>query len=399
MSKKLTKRDIDSFTYGGGWDVRWDHAIPGFGVRVYPSGKKAYVLSYRQNNRKRLMVLGQTGKVTLDMARDLALQNLGAVASKSDPLQERRKKSAGHSVEKVFDDFLERYAKPKNRSWKEVQRAFNADVIPAIGKKSIHEVTKQDIIKIIDKMADRGSLIMANRTLAHVRKFFNWCVERDLIQNSPAYKLPRPAPEVTRDRVLSEEEIRDIWCACEKEGYPFGSLIQLALLTAQRRTEVATMRWQDIDTSKALWTLQGEFTKNKNKHEVPLSGPVLQILQSVLRFEDCPYVFTTDGKTPFSNFGKAKARLDNMVNDARKENRKNSTIPEWRIHDLRRTAASFMASLGAAPHVIERILNHSSGIISGVAAVYNRYQYADEMRDALEKWGEKAISIARAESL
>lgn len=390
MAQKLTKKMIDAFTYDGGWDVRWDAAIPGFGVRIYPSGKKSYVLSYRHKGQKRLLRIAQVGKLALDEARNKAFKELAKLSDDIDPLEDRRKKAPKRAVKKVFEEYLEKYAKPKNKSWKETKRIFDHDVIPAFGNKAVHDVTRQDVLRLLDKIAARGSGTMANRTLAHVRKFFRWCQERDLIDSSPAAALGKPAPETARDRVLTEEEIRTVWDACRKEGYPYGILVRLCLVTAQRLGEVSAMRWRDIDLEKNLWILPREATKAKRRHDVPLSGLAVRLLCDIPREEsestDDDYVFTTTrGKRPFSGFAKAKERLDdNIVRHSETEGKK--PPPPWRIHDLRRTAASGMAALRVSPHVIERILNHSSGIVSGVAAVYNRYDYAREMREGLELW-------------
>ncbi len=380
---KLTKKMVDSFTYKGGWDVRWDTAIPGFGVRLYPGGKKTYVLSYRNKGRKRLMKIEQCNKITLDQARAKARRHLGELADKVDPLEKKKIENPKRSVESVFRDYLNKYAKPKNRSWRETERIFKADVLPAIGKKQIHEIAKKDIIKIVDKVANRGSKVMANRTLAHLRKFFNWCHARDLIETLPVLNVAKPAPEISRDRVLSDEEIKYVWQACDKEGFPFGDFLKMTLVTGQRKSEVLNMRWQDIDTNRKLWTLPKESTKSNREHYVHLSPLALRILENAEKQDE--YVFSIDGKKPFNGFSKAKSRVETLIGELReKENKK--PMPEWRIHDLRRTAASDMAGLKVPPYVIERVLNHSSGIISGVAAVYNRYEYADETREALDKW-------------
>ena len=381
MGKKLTKRDIDGFNYEGGWDVRWDSSLSGFGVRIYPSGKKSYVLSYRNEKRqKRLLTIGQTSKITLDIARNKALKNLAQLVDDIDPAEERKSKNIGRTVENVFKEYLERYAKVQNKSWKETERMFQKDIIPAFGNKLIQDVTKQDVIKLLDKVVDRGSGTMANRILANIRRFFNWCIERDIIQTSPAEKLAKPTPDISRDRVLSESEIKDILEACEIQGYPYGHLVKFLLLTAQRINEASTMRWKDVNFDQKLWILPRENTKTDKRHEIPLSPMAISILESAQK--QCPekadYVFTTLGDRPFSGFSKSKKRIDNTIGD----------ILEWRIHDLRRTAASGMASLGVSPYVIERVLNHSSGIISGVAAVYNRYDYQIEMQEALEAWAE-----------
>jgi integrase len=405
MVQKLTKRDIDGFAYEGSgnaaWDIRWDTLIPGFGVRVYPSGKKSYIVRYAHKNRKRLHTVGQTSKVPLDEARDLAVKHLAKIADNIDPAEEKRRIRGVETVSKAFDKFLERHAKPNNKRWPETKRIFDNDVLPHIGNRGVPEVTKQDIIGILDKIYDRGAAIMANRTLAHIKKFFRWCVGRDLIQFSPADSIAKPAQALSRDRVLTVDEMRDVWQACESIGYPYGVMIQLALVTAQRRNEVSTLKWNDIDFKNSVWHLPRENTKTDKANDIPLSALALKILKKAPR-QDSELVFTTTGKTPYSGFTQGKNHLDKKIQKIRDKKKKEALengekiktrrdlepLPAWRVHDLRRTAASHMASLGIAPHVIEKILNHADGIISGVAAVYNRYEYAEEKKAALLKWSE-----------
>jgi integrase len=388
MTEKLTKRAIDGFTFNPtvpGKDIRWDADISGLGVRLYPSGKKSFVLSYRQNGTKRLYTVGQYGQVTLEQARDLAKKRLGEVADGKDPVITRRdsRKKNEWTIKKAFDDFLKRYAKAHNIHWQETQRIFERDILPAIGTKPIDEVAKEDILKIIDKIVSRGSGTMANRTLAALRKFFNWAIERDLIKYSPAFRISPPAKNISRDRVLADDELRDIWQACKAIGYPFGPMVQFLILTGQRRGETANMCWDHLDLREAIWTIPKENTKTKREHIIPLPGLARDIL------EDCPnlgdYVFTSAGDRPFENMSRGKRELDFQIAAQRTE--KNARTPEeWRLHDLRRTAASGIARLGVAPHVIEKVLNHSSGIISGVAAVYNRHHYTKEIGEALALW-------------
>ena len=405
MALKLTKRDIDGFAYEGkgneAWDIRWDTQIPGFGVRVYPSGKKSYIVRYTHKNRKRLHTIGQTSKVPLDEARDLAIKHLAKIADDIDPAAEKRKARGAETVSKAFGKFIERYAKVNNKHWAETKRIFDNDILPHIGSRSVPEVTKQDVSGLIDKIADRGAGVMANRTLAHVKKFFGWCVERDYIPFSPAEKISKPTQDISRDRVLTVDEIRDVWQACEKIGYPYGVLVQLILLTAQRRSEVSTLEWKHIDFKNKIWHLPRENTKTDKANDVFLSDLAIDILNKVPK-QDSDLIFTTTGTTPYSGFTQGKNSLDKKVQKIRDKKKKDALangenvknrkdlapIPEWRIHDLRRTAASHMAGLGIAPHVIEKILNHSDGIISGVAAVYNRYEYAEEKKAALLKWSE-----------
>jgi integrase len=183
-----------------------------------------------------------------------------------------------------------------------------------------------------------------------------------MIDVNPVAGQSMPTKECARDRVLSDEEIGKLMGFAQADGYPFGAIYQLLLLTGQRRGEVSAMRWSEIDLQRGLWTIPAYRAKNGHAHEVPLSSAVVDILRQVPRFLHSDFVFTTNGQTPVSGFGRAKHRFERSVGSA-----------DWRVHDLRRTAASGMARLGIAPHVIEKVLNHRTGVISGVAAVYNRY--------------------------
>lgn len=388
MTEKLTKRLIDTYTYSaedGKKDIRWDSDIAGFGLRIYPSGKKSFVLFYRQDGTQRLFTIGQYGKVTLEQAKDVARKKLGEVADGKDPLLTRRsaRKKNEWTVQKAFNDFLKKYAKTNTKTWAETERIFKKDVLPAIGKKPIDEVKKDDILKILNKIMDRHSGPMANKTLDAISSFLNWCVQRGLIEHSPAYQIKAPARKKSRDRVLSDYELKEIWQSAEDLGYPFGSIIQFLILTGQRRGEVAAMKWEDYDKEKKLWALPREATKSDRSHEVPLSDQAIKILNAAPNLGD--YIFTNSGDFPFNNFSRDKKGLDSVLKAIREKDDQPS-MAKWIIHDLRRSCASGMARLGVSPHIVEKILNHSSGTISGVAAIYNRYKYVDEMREALDAW-------------
>ena len=192
---------------------------------------------------------------------------------------------------------------------------------------------------------------MANLLLAHIKRLFNWAVEEDLIPASPAADIKPPSPKSERDRVLTDGELYRIWHACNQLGQPFGPLIQLLILTAQREGEVAAMRWSDLDLDKGVWTLTGEQTKAKRAHLIPLSYATVQVLRTVPRIADCDLVFPatrTGNARPVSGFSKVKVRLDKLCG-----------VPDWTFHDLRRTAATGLAQLKIAPHVTEKIINHT----------------------------------------
>jgi integrase len=215
----------------------------------------------------------------------------------------------------------------------------------------------------------------ANDVYAALRRLFNWCVEREIVAASPLTGLRAPADAKSRERTLSDKELAAVWEAAVKLGYPFGPFIQILILTAQRRTEVARMRWQQIDLDAGTWTLDGEDTKAKRKHVVPLSSQALEILRSLPEGDGPGFVFTKTGATPISGFSKAKKRLDAL-----------SGVTDWELHDLRRTATTGLISLGVSEFLASRILNHAPKTLLGVTAVYNRYGYLPEMRRALEAW-------------
>lgn len=331
---------------------------------------------YRVNGRQRRLTLGKYPAISLADARDLARTALTKAAKGIDAAGEKQGtrlaigRGQPQTVRQAVDEFIERHAKPNNRSWRESARIFDRYVLAAWSKRPAADIARRDIIVLLDAIVDRGSPYMANRVLAALRKFFNWCVERDILTASPVVKIPKPTKEVARERILTDAEIIAVWNVWDDMDWPFGLAMKLMLVTAQRREEVARMRWEDLDFENALWTLPREATKSDRAHDVPLSELALEILGHVPHTGE--YVFTTTGNTPISGFSRAKKRCDEQ-----------SGVANWRLHDLRRTAASGMARIGIAPHVVEKVLNHASGTISGVAAVYNRHGYADEKRRAL----------------
>jgi integrase len=195
------------------------------------------------------------------------------------------------------------------------------------------------------------------------------------------------AREVSRERVLSDDELCLVWRCCEVLGWPFGDLFQLLILTAQRLGEVSTMLWRDLDLDKAIWTLPGAIAKNGEANEVPLSPVAVAILTRLPPLGRQGYVFSAlnGSANPVSGFSKAKARLDKEIAAALAEADGPAMLP-WRLHDLRRSAASRMAQLGISQHIIEKVLNHVTGARSGDAKIYNRYGYMTEKRQALELW-------------
>ena len=259
-------------------------------------------------------------------------------------------------------------------------------------------------INLLDAVVDRSAPTLANRVLATTRRMFNWCLARGIITASPCADIKPPSPENSRDRVLSDEELRLIWRACDVTGWPFGPLVRLLMLTGQRREEVAGMRWSEVDLDRNLWTIPRERAKNNQAHEVPLSSRAVAVLASIPKVDGpAAYLFTTTGRTAVTGFSRAKGRLDAVIIRALQAEAaatgQNPTevqpLPRWTFHDLRRTAASGMARLGVNLPVIEKVLNHTSGSFAGVVGVYQRHSFAEEKRAALDAWGQFVENLTR----
>ncbi len=382
---KLTKRAIDDLQPGDKDAFFWDADITGLAVKVTPKGKKTFMVQYRPGGRgspTRKIFIGPFGEVTLHKARTEAKRIFGLRAEGRDPALERqqaKQRAISNKFADIAADFLAKYAS-QNRTVDETARILKRDVLPKWGKHSIHEIGKRDVNDLLDVVVARGSHVMANRTLANLRKLFNWCVSRGIITASPCEGISAPHREKARDRVLSDDELIALFNAAKQMGGAFGAIIQMLILTAQRRNEVSEMTWNELDLNNDIWTIPGSRTKNEKPHFVHLSEQASAVLSSVLNVG--AFTFTSNGKTPFSGFSKAKKRLEEL-----------SGVTDWRLHDIRRTVTSGMAQLGIAPHVADKILNHQSGTISGVAAVYQRHEFLDERKTALEAWGRYVQSL------
>ncbi len=313
-------------------------------------------------------------RITLATAREKAMDILRQVDEGIDPTKRRR--SPNMKVESVCREFIRLHAQARNKSWREAERILEREFVGTFGQRDIREIKRFDVLEIMDAAVARGSTYQANRILSNIRKLLNFCVERGIIETSPITGLKAPTKEESRDRVLEDDEIVRLLRACRNDVYPFRQFVPILLSTAQRRGELAEMLWKDVDLEAKQWVIPAARSKNGKPHVVPLSPYAAEMLNEVPRFLDCDFVFTTTRTSPVSGFSKALRRLS-----------EGSQTTGWRLHDLRRTAASGMARAGVAPHVVEKVLNHISGTISGVAAVYNRYAYDAEKREALDNWG------------
>jgi integrase len=409
LTKALTVKRIESAPAKPGRQEIPDGLLVGLYLVVQPSGAKSFAVRYRYAGQPRKLTLGAFPSISLEAARDIGGKELRAAAEGRDPATEKQsakgdaKKAAAEEIrgrrdlfENVAREFIERHAMKSTRetSWRETARILGlrpdadgklveigGDVIPAWKGRRIQDITKRDVITLLDSVRDRAP-VMANRTLAAIRKLFNWCLARDVIQVSPCTLIEPPAPERSRDRILSDDELRLVWNAAEGDGWPFRELIKMLILTGQRLSEVGGMRWEEIDLEGKLWTLPAERVKNGERHEVPLSDAAAEILTALPRIKTTMgFVFTTRRDAAVSGFSRAKDRLDAAAKAAARKD-----IEHWTFHDLRRTMASGMARIGIQLPVIEKVLNHSSGSFRGVVGVYQRHTFADEKRAALDAW-------------
>ena len=392
---KLTAATVDKMQPTDRRQEIPDSLCTGLYLTVQPTGKKGWQVRYRHGGVHRRMTLGGYPVLSLADARQRARDTMAAATEGRDPAGEVKAAKAPKpeddrdKLAAVIGLFMKRHA-AHNRRAADVAAMFKREIMAKWGERAIHEITKRDAIDLLDAIVDRGSPITANRLLAHLRTVWTWAKGRDIITTSPFDGIKPPSPEKSRDRVLTDQEIIWFWRACEKLGQPFGPLYRLLLLTGQRLREVAEMTEGEMRGN--LWIIPAARVKNGDEHSVPLSEAASAVLGAVQRISGkAGYVFTTTGQSPVSGFTRAKGRLDKLMADIANEGRAEGIdrieIPPFTIHDLRRTAASGMAGLRFPPHVVEAVLNHRSGTRRGVAGVYNRFDYADEKRAALEAWG------------
>jgi integrase len=385
---KLTKSTIDALPTPAKDIVYWDSGCPGFGVKVTPKGRKVFIVLYRagaSGSRLRKYTIGPYGRVTLHQARIAALKVFAARAEGKDPAAEKQRARRRLVADRVAD-LVELYiTEPlsKKRSGQEIARMLQREVVPKWGTRSIHEIGKRDVIELVSEVTARGAHSAANKLLKVVKTFFGWCEGHAILDISPAKGLPAPAREIARDRVLDDDELARIIGAARLLNGPYGAIVELLALTGQRREEVAQLSWDELDLSSQTWTLPASRTKNGKPHIVHLSKPAIAALMRMPRLGK--FVFSVLGEKPFRNFSGAKREVD-----------KASGVSGWRLHDLRRTCVSGMARLGVPPHVADKVLNHQSGTISGVAAVYQRHEFLAEREDALERWGAHIAGLMKS---
>jgi integrase len=360
----------------------FDTKVTGLGLRVSPSGKKVWFVMYRLRgeSRKRRHTLEPYPALSLGDARARAQEVIVAASRGIDRGAQKVEEKRAPTFEDLALEYIERYAKgkgdePNKRTWRRDEAMLRKQVIPHWGRRKVHEITRKDVVELLDHLQDRGLTTGANRVFAVVRKVFNWAISRDIVQASPCYQVKPPAREHQRDRVLADAEIQAVWTAFDGLTPLMARAFKLFLLTAQRRGEVLSMRWQDLDLDAGWWTIPAGQSKNKLSHRVPLSPMAIALIRELRELEDHEtWVFPCPRKAT----GKHIENIQKCANQVKQE-----SGVAFVVHDLRRTAASNMTSIGVSRLVVSKLLNH---VEPGVTRVYDRHAYDREKRTALLRW-------------
>jgi len=416
-TRKINKRNVDALKPRLVKDEKrdgfiWDDELRGFGCKVTPAGNKVFVIQYRMGGRghktKRYTIGTYGSPWTADAARDEARRLLQMVRQGRDPLEERddrRRVSSDLAFGAYADRFLDEYERRNRKtSYDDAEAVFRLHLRPFFKSKPLPAISRGEVASLFDTIPAKR-VALRRKLYAILSRLFRWAVGRGDLDRSPleGFEVP-PAPD-SRDRVLKDWELRLAWLAADKLGYPFAALYRLLIGTGQRREEVAGLNWKELNRDTSEWHLPATRSKNGIASVIPLSDLMIAELDGIAKVEKWPrrgLVFTTTGETPVSGYSRGKARLDKqMLKIARDEAEKAGDDPEqveiepWRVHDLRRTLATGMQRLGVRFEVTEAILNHVSGSKSGVAGVYQRHDWRDEKRAALNAWAAHIGKLVR----
>lgn len=389
---KLTKRAIDAARYTGTGNARcvlWDDELPGFGCRVFPSGAKSFVLSYRTAGRKRLMTIGTYGVLTLDQARTQARSHLASVETDgADPLAERERARQGETMAALCSAYMERHATTK-KSAGDDQRRIDRHILPRWKAHQARAITRADVASLHSRIG-RDRPYEANRTLALLSKMFELArrwgyVPADHI--NPARDIDR-FRETKRDRWITPAELPALAQAIDAEPNQAARFaLWLYLLTGARKTELLTARWDQIDWERAELRLPD--TKAGRTHYIPLSAPALALLREIPQVDGNPYILVGRGPRGVPADERPPAHLVNISKPWSRV-RAAAGVSDVRLHDLRRTVGSWLAQAGNSLHLIGRVLNHSN---QSTTAVYARFG-EDAVKAALEQHGARIMGAA-----
>ena len=372
---RLTDAHVKSLKPRDGRYEVFDATLAGFGVRISPSGTKTWIVLSRNLRRKTRASIGRYPQMGLAAARQRAMSVLNEMSE-----GEYKRASDFELFENALEEWYLR-DQSQNKSYSQVKDTIELHVRPYLKNFRLRDIEKRDLLKIVDRVGAKAPT-QANRVLSFTKRFFNWCVSRDYLEVSPANGIAKFKTEVSRERVLNDDEMEAVYNATWTMDYPFAPLFRILIFTGQRLNEVAGLRWSEVDFTEKRWVIPSNRAKNKSGHVVHLSAPVISELRFLRQVSQHDLIFTTTGTTAVSGFSKANRKLDGL-----------SGVTDWRLHDLRRTFATVATEkLGFEPVVVDRALNHVSGSVKGVAAVYQRGQYLEGRRTVLDAWANHIAS-------
>ena len=394
---KLDARTVASLSVELGRQDFFDLSLPCFGIRVTSGRRKTWFVAYRINGRKRRFTLGTFPAVALSDARDRAKALLAEVAKGADPMERKLEARDADTIQDLIEMYLES-AKIKKVSWRDDKYKLETYLAPRFGKLKAGLLKKSDVMGILDSVSTKGYKVEPNRILRVIRRMYNWGIERELVTSNPCYKIKNPVREHARARVLTPEEIKrfwdaldseivDVWTGTKKDKIKVTAILKLILLTDQRGGEVKKMEWSEIDLSNGVWTIPKEKIKTRNDHRVPLNDQALHILRELK-------LITGQGRYVFPSPYVVDTHIDN-IQKAIERVRVTAGLANFSAHDLRRTAASHMASMSVPRLVIKKILGH---VCSDITGVYDQHSYDFEKSRALKIWGDRVAAILNGQT-
>lgn len=359
----------------------FDDDVPGLGLRIRASGNRTWIYQYKIGRQNRRVTLGDVGIISLAKARKTAADLHARVRLGGNPADEK-----AESVRRAADTMAAALAayipyqksRLKPLSLTQVERHLLKHCKP-LHAMQLAKIDRRTISLRMAAIGKSSGPVESNRVRSSLAAFFAWCIREGFANTNPAAGGSR-SPEKSRDRVLDDTELKAIWEATA-DGRDYSAIVRLIMLTGCRVAEIGGLRWEEISADAI--TLPAERTKNKRLHRVPISPVMRTILDSRTRGESA-FVFGRDPLRPFTGWSISKDRLDEQLGD---------TVGAWTHHDLRRTVATKMADMGIAPHIIEAVLNHISGHKGHVHGIYNRSDYADQKRHALNAWADHLLGI------
>jgi integrase len=367
----------------------WDAKLRGFGLRVSQGGRKVWVAMYRHQGRQRRYTIGTFPTLTLADAREEARKALARVQTGTDVAEVKQTSRRGDTFGELVARYMAEHAAVKNKPGTLREKKKLAEVLTQWENRKAADITRREVVAVVDAIAARGARIRANRLVAFLSSVFTFGVAKEIVLANPAFRIPKPGLETQRDRVLTDAEIKAVWEALDGESARIAAIFKLALLTAQRRGEICGMQWSELDLDAGWWAIPAERTKNRLPHRVPLGAHAVAMLRALRGPADktatTPFVFQSARRPgqPLLNIQKPLRRLEKAARTS------------FRVHDLRRSAATGMAQMGVPRLTISQILNHREG---GVTQIYDRYSYDREKRIALVKWDERLREIVTGAS-